>query len=82
MAYKERNVYVEELTKEQVEALPEYNENLTIASDQEQRVRAVLCLLLATTTASQAYKFGIYDQDRESYFYQTNDDIIKSIQEG
>jgi stress response protein YsnF len=33
MAYKERNVYVEELTKEQVEALPEYNENLTIASD-------------------------------------------------
>jgi len=56
------------LTKEQAEALPEYNENMAVDDNQEQQVRGVYSPTASTTgaTAAQASHASLYDlNDRD-----------------
>jgi len=48
--YDDKHVYAERLTKEQVQDLPEFSEDLAINNDYEERVRGVYRPLVATST--------------------------------
>ncbi|MEC4816796.1 MAG: PRC-barrel domain-containing protein [Scytonema sp. PMC 1069.18] len=65
----DKRVYVARLTKQQVEDLPEFTENLAINQDYEERVRGVYRPLVGTTAAVPDYNYGIYDYLQEPYFY-------------
>ncbi|MEW6495733.1 MAG: photosystem reaction center subunit H [Cyanobacteriota bacterium] len=81
IVYMDRHVYVQGLTKEQVENLPEYNENLTIDPDYEERVRAVLRPMVDKAIANEVYNPDTYDLSQEPYFYEVNEQTLKSTQE-
>lgn len=52
MDYNNRRVYADTLTRDQVESLPEFNEDETIDYDKEERVRSVYRPSAGTTMAS------------------------------
>ncbi|MGB5636791.1 MAG: DUF2382 domain-containing protein [Waterburya sp.] len=73
--YSDERVYANGLTKEQAENLPEYNEDMTIDYDYEERVRMVYRGVEYdnnnTVYAEEVgdYDSGAYNQDSESYNY-------------
>lgn len=77
----DRQVYVEELTKEQVKALPEYNDSITVDPEHEERVRNILRPLVAEVTTNQVDNSTTYDFDQEPYFYRIKDQRLKAVQE-
>ncbi|KOP24628.1 photosystem reaction center subunit H [Hapalosiphon sp. MRB220] len=81
IVYMDRRIHVQALTKEQIENLPEYKDNLTINPDYEERVRSVLRPLVAEAKANQVYNPDTYDLSQEPYFYEVNDQTLKSTQE-
>lgn len=80
IAYMDRHVYVQGLTKEQVEALPEYSEDITINSEYEEKIRQVLRPLVEQVQQDQNYGEN-YNLDQEPYFYAVNDPNLKEVQE-
>jgi hypothetical protein len=81
IVYMDRHVYVEGLSKEQVKALPEYSDDITIDSNYEEQVRSALRPLVAEATTNQIDNPGTYDLDREPYFYEIKDERLKAVQE-
>ena len=81
IVYMDRQVYVEELTKEQVKALPEYNDSITVDPEHEERVRNILRPLVAEVTTNQVNNSTTYDLDQEPYFYRIKDQRLKAVQE-
>ncbi|MGF1497990.1 MAG: DUF2382 domain-containing protein [Elainellaceae cyanobacterium] len=83
--YDNRRIYVDGLTKEQVENLPEYRSDMTIDQDYEERVRGVYRPLIArsdrhrqfmgqeyqTRDTNRTNEYGLSAQpyNRESYTY-------------
>jgi len=68
--YDDKHVYAERLTKEQVQDLPEFSEDLAINNDYEERVRGVYRPLVATSTWVRFITL-IPDYDQEPYLITT-----------
>jgi uncharacterized protein (TIGR02271 family) len=66
-------IYVMGFTKEQATNLPEYDDNLTVDYDYEERVRNVFRRPSATNTVLGDYSRDNYSYDREPDLYQTNE---------
>ncbi len=77
--YHARRVYVDGLSKVQVEGLPEYNDSMTVDYDYEEQVRGVYRPLASTTglTSAQnstaAYNRDTYSYQQDSSLYDLND---------
>lgn len=77
--YNTRRVYVDGLSKTQVEGLPEYNERMTVDYDYEEQVRGVYRPLASTKTGSTAapstatYNRDTYSYQQEPSLYELND---------
>jgi uncharacterized protein (TIGR02271 family) len=65
-------IYVIGFTKDQATNLPEYDDNLTVDYDYEERVRNVYRQPV-NTSASQAYNRENYSYEHEPDLYQTNE---------
>jgi sporulation protein YlmC with PRC-barrel domain len=81
IVYMDRQVYIEELTKEQVKALPEYMDSITVDHEYEKRVRSILRPLVAEATTNHVDNSATYDLDQEPYFYEIKDQRLKEVQE-
>lgn len=75
MDYGAQKVYVSSLTKEQAENLPEYDDDMTIDYDYEERVRMVYRGVEYNNNSTvfseevQGYDSGAYNQKSDSYSY-------------
>jgi uncharacterized protein (TIGR02271 family) len=78
--YAQQRIYARDLTKEQVEHLPEYDDDMTIDYDYEERVRTVYRGVeydqndnvgtgVATGYDSSAYNRDTYNYDHEPHLY-------------
>jgi len=79
--YDDKRVYVPRLTKQQVEDLPEFTEDLAIDRDYEERVRGVYRPLVATPTPSPVDRADPYDYSQEPYFYDLTDQNLRTYEE-
>ncbi len=66
--YNARRVFVDGLSKEQVQRLPEYRENLTVDYDYEEQVRKAYRPLSSTTNHNR----DTYDYQQDSALYNLN----------
>jgi uncharacterized protein (TIGR02271 family) len=77
MDYDRHRVYVMGMTKAQAEALPEYNENMTVDYNYEERVRNVFrptaTGAAAATTTQPTYSRDTYNYDHEQPLYTANE---------
>ncbi|MDP8964566.1 MAG: PRC-barrel domain-containing protein, partial [Cyanobacteriota bacterium] len=71
IVYKERYVYVEALTKEQVKKLPEFKQNFLLNRDYEEQVRKVYRSSV-TVNVNQSHNATADDYQQEPYFYEIN----------
>ncbi|AFY78984.1 conserved domain protein, TIGR02271+C111 [Pleurocapsa sp. PCC 7327] len=76
--YSRERVYASGFTKEQAENLPEYNDNMTVDYDYEERVRHSYRRPTTATagvagTATSAYDRSSYSYDRDPELYQMSD---------
>ncbi|MBW4622726.1 MAG: DUF2382 domain-containing protein [Cyanosarcina radialis HA8281-LM2] len=67
----DRRVYVNGLTRQEVENLPEYNDDMTVDYDYEESVRGVHRPAMGMT--STAYDRDTYNYDRDAALYNPND---------
>ncbi|HEY9619969.1 MAG TPA: PRC-barrel domain-containing protein [Crinalium sp.] len=76
--YNDERVYVDGLTKEQVKNLPEFNDDLKIDEDYEERVRGVYRPLTANwstqSMSNQVFDRSAYSYDQDPYLYNRNVD--------
>ncbi|WP_066381295.1 MULTISPECIES: PRC-barrel domain-containing protein [unclassified Anabaena] len=80
--YNTRHVYVPGLTKQQVEDLPEFSEDLAIDREYEERVRGVYRPTLTTVPPSPfEYDIATYNYRQEPYFYDITDPRLRSYQQ-
>jgi uncharacterized protein (TIGR02271 family) len=70
--YKDERVVVNDLTREQVEALPEYDGNMPIDYDYEERVRGVY--RPPATSTNQDYDRNTYAYNREPDLYNVDEE--------
>lgn len=73
MDYDRHRVYVTGMTKEQAEALPEYDDSMTVDYDYEERVRHVFRPTTTATTARPTYTRDNYNYDYERTLYDTQE---------
>ncbi len=74
MDYDRRRVYVTGLTKAQVENLPEYNDNITVDYDYEERVRTAYRPVAGTATVAQpTYSRDTYNYDNDRSLYDVDE---------
>lgn len=76
MDYDRHRVYVTGLSKEQAENLPEYNDNMTVDYDYEERVRTAYRPTVAGTTAAAApstYNRDTYNYDHDRSLYDLDE---------
>jgi uncharacterized protein (TIGR02271 family) len=67
-------IYAKGFTKEQAQNLPEYNDNMTVDYDYEERVRNSYRTPTTTTgTTSPTYNRSDYSYDREPNLFETNE---------
>jgi uncharacterized protein (TIGR02271 family) len=75
--YNAKRVYVDGLSKTQVEGLPEYNDSLTVDYDYEERVRGAYRPMVATpdasATSNAAYTRDNYTYQQDPALYDLND---------
>ncbi|MEM7760527.1 MAG: DUF2382 domain-containing protein [Cyanobacteria bacterium P01_A01_bin.40] len=75
--YSQKRVYAQGLTKEQAEKLPEYDEDMTIDYDYEERVRTIYRgveynnndTVYLNENNTNGYDSGAYNQERDIYDY-------------
>ena len=70
--YHARRVYVDGLSKVQVEGLPEYNDSMTVDYDYEEQVRGVYRPLASTAGSTQT---STADYNRDTYSYQQDSSL-------
>jgi uncharacterized protein (TIGR02271 family) len=68
--YNQKRVYVDGLSKEQVENLPEYDENMTVDYDYEERVRGAY---RPAEAKNVAYQKDTYNYQNDASLYNLND---------
>ena len=73
--YDERRVYVDGLSKQQVEGLPEYNDRMTVDYDYEEQVRGVYRPQASTSAqdSTATYDRDTYNYQQEPSLYQMNE---------
>ncbi|MBD2773989.1 PRC-barrel domain-containing protein [Iningainema tapete] len=79
--YDYQRVYVPLLTKQQVQDLPEFTEDLALNRDYEERVRGVYRLYMTTPTTGFIYSADTYNYMHEPYFYDLNDQNLRMYEE-
>jgi len=82
--YKNQHLFVPKLTKEQVENLPEFTEDLAIDNDYEERVRGVYRPLVPLASPGMFGMFGApatYNYTMEPYFYELNDPYFRTYED-
>lgn len=73
--YSEERIYANGLTKEQAEHLPEYDDDMTVDYDYEERVRKVYRgVEQDQTTSAHSQESHSYDHEPELYAHQDTDD--------
>lgn len=80
MDYDRHRAYITGLTKDQAERLPEYNDNMTVDYDYEERVRGIY--RPTTTTApvsSSTYDRNTYNYEHDRSLYDTNEQNHQKI---
>ena len=78
--YDERRVYVDGLSKHQVEGLPEYNDRMTVDYDYEEQVRGVYRPPTSTAVASTAtYDRDTYKYQQEPSLYEMNEQAHQTL---
>ena len=70
--YDQHRIYVTGMTKQEVENMPEYNDNMTVDYDYEERVRNTFRPTTATATRP-TYDRNTYNYDNERSLYQANE---------
>jgi uncharacterized protein (TIGR02271 family) len=65
--YNTRRAYVDGLSKQQVEHLPEYNDRMTVNYDYEEQVRGVYRPLASTAGSTSTASTTTYDRDTYNY---------------
>ena len=70
--YDRHRVYVTGMTKAEVESMPEYNDNMTVDYDYEERVRHSF-RPTAATAAQPTYDRNTYNYDYDQTLYQPNE---------
>jgi PRC-barrel domain len=75
--YDYKRLSIPGLTKEQVNNLPEYQENFIIDNDYEERVRDVYRPLVTITDLSLFYHAATYNYTLEPYFYEVSNSNLK-----
>ncbi|MBD2456953.1 DUF2382 domain-containing protein [Nostoc sp. FACHB-87] len=73
--YPEQRVYVDGLSKEQVEKLPEYHESYTVDEDYEERVRSVFRQI----NSNVIYDCNTYNYQTEPNLYNLNDQYHQTL---
>lgn len=79
--YDRERLYVRGLTKEQVENLPEFTDDLKIDNNYEERVRSSYRPLVSSPTIAQPPAGSAYDYRQEPYFYNNEDPAFREYQE-
>lgn len=82
--YDRHRISVQGMTKEEVERMPEYSDNMTVDYDYEERVRSSYRPTTAQATATAAqptYDRNTYSYERDAEMYQPNDQKIKLYEE-
>jgi len=80
--YDKGRIVVSGLTKQQVEDLPEFSDDLRIGHDYEERVRSAYRPLVPTATIPQPPVGAAYDYGQEPYFYKLNDPTFYGYEQG
>lgn len=70
--YDQHRIYVTGMTKQEVENMPEYNDNMTVDYDYEERVRNVFRPTTATATRP-TYDRNTYNYEQEQPLYQPHE---------
>jgi uncharacterized protein (TIGR02271 family) len=73
--YPEQRVYVDGLSKQQIEMLPEYHHNLTVDEDYEEKVRGVF----RPTNSDLIYDRTTYNYQKEPTLYDLNDQYHQTL---
>ena len=79
--YDDKRIYAPLLTKQQVEDLPEFTEDLAIDKEYEERVRGVYRPYLTTPATGFMYSPDTYNYLQEPYFYDLNDQNFRTYGE-
>jgi len=79
--YDKERLYIPGLTKEQVEKLPEFNDDLKIDNDYEERVRSSYRPMISRSSVTQPSTGSVYDYQQEPYFYNLNDPMFNSYEQ-
>lgn len=70
--YDQHRIYVTGMTKQEVENMPEYNDNMTVDYDYEERIRNVFRPTTATETRP-TYDRNTYNYQQDQSLYQPNE---------
>jgi len=73
--YPEQRVYVDGLSKQQVEMLPEYHENFVVDEDYEEKVRSVF----RPANSEVIYDRNTYNYQQEPNLYDLNDQYHQTL---
>ncbi|OWY67910.1 photosystem reaction center subunit H [cyanobacterium TDX16] len=79
--YDDKRVYAPQLTKQQVEDLPEFSEDMAIDNDYEEQVRGVYRPYMTMPIASTAFGIAPYSYTQEPYFYNLQDRNLTTYEE-
>ncbi|AFZ16403.1 DUF2382 domain-containing protein [Allocoleopsis franciscana] len=80
MDYDRHRAYITGLTKDQAERLPEYNDNMTVDYDYEERVRGIYRPTTTTAPVSTStYDRNTYNYEHDRSLYDTNEQNHQKI---
>ncbi|MGG6295121.1 PRC-barrel domain-containing protein [Leptolyngbya sp. AN02str] len=79
--YDKERLYVSGLTKEQVENLPEFSDDLKIDNNYEERVRSSYRPLIPRSSVLQPPAGEAYNYQHEPYFYDLDDPTFRSYEQ-
>lgn len=79
--YDKERLYVSGLSKDQVEKLPEFSDDLKIDNDYEERVRSSYRPKGSRSSVTQPPAGTAYDYQQEPYFYDLNDPMFNSYEQ-
>lgn len=79
--YDKKRIFVQGLTKEQVEHLPEFSDDLKIDHDYEERVRSSYRPLVTTSAIPQPPAGAAYNYQQEPYFYDNSDPAFRDYEQ-
>lgn len=80
--YDKERLYVSKITKDQVEDLPEFSDDLKIDNDYEERVRSSYRSSVPSSNLIQPSRVDTsYDYHQEPYFYDLNDPTLRSYEQ-